>query len=340
MAPTPLTEEPAEEPEVSSSQLAAHKPTFKERLKEAFNFKEASTAEKIFTAVFFGIVGLMLFIYVYTFLFNPSFLTWVIIRFFVIPVRSIGAWGYLLFFGIMMLQCIVAPIPSELVQIVAGLIFGFVLGSFMSLAGIMITAFIGFTIADKGGRPVVEKAVGTDNVEALDRFINKYGIWAMIVGRGIPFIPFDTVTYGAGLVRMSKRDYFAGTLIGTIPRSFFYGYIGSILFPGGVDEILTAYNSGSVDLNELIDQAAGSFNLILTLTILIVVGGFAVFQFVIMPLGRKRARKRTESAPAVGIGKAGQTRPRTRPPNGEGARKKGEDGRQAPEPVPGSTLSP
>ncbi len=267
------------------------------RLKEAFNFKEYERKQLIFTIIFLAIMGLMVFIYIYTFLIEKTFLTRVIVVLFVIPVLSIGVWGIPLYFGIMMLQCIVAPIPSELVQVVGGLIFGFGLGSVLSFIGIMFTAFIGFTIARKGGAPVIAKAIGEENVEVLDRFISKYGIWAIIAGRAFPFMPFDLVTYGAGMVSIKQRDFIIGTAIGTIPRSIFYAYIGSIMFPGGAEDILAAWNAGSLDFEAKLDQVSGPFNLILTLTLVIVGGGFALVQFVILPWARKRGRARAASVP-------------------------------------------
>ncbi|GAB4305713.1 MAG: hypothetical protein Kow0069_01870 [Promethearchaeota archaeon] len=275
---------------------AQQDPGLFERLKDAFNFKNYTKKQLAYTLAFLAIVGLMAFLYVYTFLVDLTFLTRIIVTLFVIPVLSIGWWGIPLYFGIMLVQCVVAPIPSELVQVVGGLIFGFWTGTLLSFTGIMMTAFVGFTIASKGGAPVIEKAIGEKNVELLDRFISRYGIWAIIVGRLVPFIPFDLITYGSGLVHLKKRDFVVGTAIGTVPRSFFYAYIGSILFPGGAEEILAAWNAGTLDFEAKLDDVSGPFNLILTLTLLIVGGGFLVVQFVVLPWARKKAAKRTAAA--------------------------------------------
>jgi uncharacterized membrane protein YdjX (TVP38/TMEM64 family) len=266
------------------------------RVKKALDFRHMSKTEAFYTIAFICIAAIMVFLYAYTYLVDETLLTEIILRAFVIPVTSIGLWGIPLYFGIMMLQCVVAPIPSELVQVVGGLIFGFSLGSILSLIGIMITSFIGYTIAVRGGAPVIAAAIGEENVTAMERFISKYGIWAMIIGRGIPFIPFDLLTYGAGLVKMHKRDFVIGTLIGTIPRSIFYAYIGSILFPGGVEQILTAYNAGTLEFEEMLASVSGDFNLILTITILVIGLGFALFQFIILPKMRRDAAKEEKLA--------------------------------------------
>ncbi len=269
------------------------------RILDSLNFKKMNFVEAFFTLAFLIIMGLMVFLYGYTLLKDKTLFTRIILEFFVIPVTQMGVWGVFLYYGIMMVQCIVAPIPSELVQIVGGLLYGVVWGSFFSLTGIMITSYIGYTIAVRGGAKVVAAAIGDENVVAMERFIGKYGIWAMIIGRGIPFIPFDLLTYGAGLVKMKPRDFTLGTLIGTIPRSVFYAYIGHNLFPGGIGSIIEAYNRGELHFDEKIAEVSGPFNLILLIIFGFVGGGLALFQYVVLPKMRRDAEKEARAAESL-----------------------------------------
>ena len=269
------------------------------RILDSLNFKKMSFVEAFFTAAFLIIMGLMVFLYAYTWLKDETLFTRIILQWFVIPVTQLGIWGVFLYYGIMMVLCIVAPIPSELVQIVGGLLYGVVWGAFFSLTGIMITSYIGYTIAVKGGARVVAAAIGDENVVAIERFIGKYGIWAMIIGRGIPFIPFDLLTYGAGLVKMKPRDFALGTLIGTIPRSIFYAYIGNNLFPGGIESIIEAYNRGELHFEEKINEVSAPFNIILLIIFGFVGGGLALFQFAILPKMRRDAEKEAKVAESL-----------------------------------------
>jgi uncharacterized membrane protein YdjX (TVP38/TMEM64 family) len=274
-----------EQPKDASSEK---EPGIIARIKESLNFKKMSRGKAIYTLVFIAICTIMVFLYAYTYLVDKTFLTKIVVLLFVKPVGSMGGWGVPLYFAMMLVQCIVAPIPSELVQVVGGLIFGITWGSILSLIGIMMTSFVGYYIAIKGGAHVIAAAIGQKNVKLMEKFISKYGIWAMIIGRGIPVIPFDLMTYGAGLVNMRKKDFVIGTLIGAIPRSIFYAWIGSILFPGGMSEILAA-NPG--ELAALIEANSAQFNLILTLTLLCVGGGFLLVELVLLPILRKKANK-------------------------------------------------
>lgn len=269
------------------------------RVLDSLNPKKMSLVEFIFTLLFVAIMVLMVILYGYTLVRDETLFTRIILEWFVIPVTEIGPWGVLLYYGIMLVQCIVAPIPSELVQIVGGLLYGLWWGSFFSLTGILITSYIGYSIAVKGGARVVAAAIGENNVIAMERFINKYGIWAMVIGRGIPFIPFDLLTYGAGLVKMKPKDFFFGTLIGTIPRAIFYAYIGNNLFPGGIQGIIDSYHAGSLEFADKVAEVSGPFNMILLIIFGFVGGGLAIFQFVVLPKMRRDAEKEAKQKQAL-----------------------------------------
>lgn len=263
------------------------------RVLEALDVRKMSKGQALYTYAFLAIAALMIFLYAYTFLVDKTMLTRIIVILFIIPVTAIGAWGIPLYFGIMLLQCIVAPIPSEIVQVTGGLIFGWGWGSILSLTGIMFTAYIGYHIAIKGGARVIEAAIGKNNMDAMETFIGKHGIWAMILGRGVPFIPFDLLTYGAGLVKMGRRNFIIGTFIGAIPRSIFYAWVGSVMFPhGGAQELLALVQSGDLlAFDAMLAVYADPFNFFLTITMLILAGGFALFYLVFLPLLRRSAGK-------------------------------------------------
>jgi uncharacterized membrane protein YdjX (TVP38/TMEM64 family) len=64
-------------------------------------------------------------------------------------------------------------------------------------------------------------------LKTFSQFIENYGIWAIIITRLTPFIPFDAISYVAGFVKLKKRDFIIGTIVGLVPRITFYLLIGS-----------------------------------------------------------------------------------------------------------------
>ena len=134
----------------------------------------------------------------------------------------------------MILQSLISPIPSELILSIAGSAYiesfglyeGFVIAfiaSFIgSIIGALICYYIGFHF-----QSWLEKRITIKELKTFSQFIEKYGIWAIIITRLTPFIPFDAISYVAGFVKFRKRDFIIGTIVGLIPRIGFYLLIGS-----------------------------------------------------------------------------------------------------------------
>jgi uncharacterized membrane protein YdjX (TVP38/TMEM64 family) len=178
-----------------------------------------STSSKVFPAIVFLLVivtSLTLLVYpelVY------DILIWVI--------GSFQAGGLPLLFGMMIVQAIAIPIPSELVLIAGGLAFGFPFGWIVGALGSIVAAMLGFYISRKGGRSLAIRFVGEKGIKFADNWFNRWGVWAVLLGRFAPFIPFDAISYSAGLTTMKLKNFMIPTIIGTLPRALFYTSLGS-----------------------------------------------------------------------------------------------------------------
>ncbi|MBR9678563.1 MAG: VTT domain-containing protein [Nanoarchaeota archaeon] len=135
----------------------------------------------------------------------------------------LGPFGLFL---IMIIQAIIAPIPSELMLMFGGAAFGFVVAGIAGGIGQIFGGAVSFYISKKFGRRFVQKIVGERALGFADKWFKKWGGWAIIMGRFAPFIPFDAVSYGAGLTKISFTTFIVATTIGSFPRAFFYAYLG------------------------------------------------------------------------------------------------------------------
>ena len=178
-----------------------------------------STSSKVFPAIVF----LLVIVTSLTLLLYPELvydiLIWVI--------GSFQAGGLPLLFGMMIVQAIAIPIPSELVLIAGGLAFGFPFGWIVGALGSIVAAMLGFYISRKGGRSLAIRFVGEKGIKFADNWFNRWGIWAVLLGRFAPFIPFDAISYSAGLTTMKLKNFMVPTIIGTLPRALFYTSLGS-----------------------------------------------------------------------------------------------------------------
>jgi uncharacterized membrane protein YdjX (TVP38/TMEM64 family) len=134
----------------------------------------------------------------------------------------------------MILQSLISPIPSELLLSIAGsayiesfgLFEGFVIAFIASFIGSVIGALICYYIGFHF-QSWLEKRITLKELKTFSQFIENYGIWAIIITRLTPFIPFDAISYVAGFVKLKKRDFIIGTIVGLVPRISFYLLIGS-----------------------------------------------------------------------------------------------------------------
>lgn len=143
---------------------------------------------------------------------------------------------YLLGFGIlapivsallMVIQAVIAPIPAFMITFTNGLLFGWLWGAALSWSSAMAGAALCFWLARTLARPAVEKlAGGTRGLAVFDLFFQRYGIHSILIARLLPFVPFDPISYGAGLTKMRFWPFFLATGIGQLPATLLYSWLG------------------------------------------------------------------------------------------------------------------
>jgi len=141
-------------------------------------------------------------------------------------ILSFGLWAPVASCFLMVLQALVAPVPSFLITFANGLAFGVFWGWMLSLFGHVLAAAVCFGISRSLGRMPVEVLVGKTGLQSADRWFAKWGIYAIFVGRLIPGVAFDVISYAAGLTRMRFGNFLAATALGIFPQTFLYSYLG------------------------------------------------------------------------------------------------------------------
>jgi uncharacterized membrane protein YdjX (TVP38/TMEM64 family) len=240
----------------------------KKYIKNLFNFSEYSGKTILYIILFVALIVFSLFILYYNYFVDTTFVYTIVAVWFVNPIYELQFWGIFLFIGIMAIQGLLVPIPSEVVLLSTGMIWGWFFGGIMGIIGSMAASLLCFYISRKGGRPLAEKFVGESGLEMADNLIQKYGVKAIIVSRFIPFISFDVISYASGLVDIDVKKYTIGTFVGSIFRAFFYSVWGALL--GFTPPIDTS------DV-ELIKAQSSVFNIILLVVLAILVAMFVLY---------------------------------------------------------------
>lgn len=146
--------------------------------------------------------------------------------------RSYGKQAAVVSFVLMILQSIAAPIPAFLITLSNAAIFGWVKGAMLSWSSAMAGAALCFFLARALGREAVEKLTSKGAMESVDVFFERYGKYAILICRLLPFVSFDFVSYGAGLTNMGFWPFFIATGIGQLPATIVYSYVGGTLTGG------------------------------------------------------------------------------------------------------------
>lgn len=155
-------------------------------------------------------------------------------------IAMVGTYGKLGLTAFMVVQTIIAIIPSEAVLMFAGAMgMGVIDVAIYGGGGLILGSIIAFFIARHGGRPVVVRIIGDKWTNKVDGWVTKHGMKAILATRLIPIIPFDLVSYVTGVTKMGFPSYLAATVVGAIPRCLFLAYAGSVA--GG---ILTSLGTG------------------------------------------------------------------------------------------------
>lgn len=120
---------------------------------------------------------------------------------------------------------IVLPVPSSLLMIANGALFGVALGTALSMLGGLMSTFIGFYIGRKGDK-LINRFVKEKERERAEAIIRKWGLLALIVTRPVPLLA-ETVSIMAGSAGISGKQVFWTSVLGYLPGAFLYALTGA-----------------------------------------------------------------------------------------------------------------
>ena len=138
--------------------------------------------------------------------------------------QSFGAFApliYVLIFTLVPLTLI----PNSLLAISGGALFGLYYGSLYTLIGAAFGATLSFGLSRYFGKTLAEKLI-SNKAQCFSEHAEKNGFLFVFLLRLIPLVPFDVISYGAGLSRIRYIDFLSATCLGIIPGVIVYSNIG------------------------------------------------------------------------------------------------------------------
>ena len=135
---------------------------------------------------------------------------------------KIGPLVYIIMFSLVPLTLF----PDSVLAIAGGLIFGLFKGYIYTTIGALIGGTISFYISRYWGREVVKKLT-KEKLDKVEEMINNRGFIIIFILRLIPLLPYDVISYGAGLTAVKYKDFLLATLFGTIPGILVFTNLGA-----------------------------------------------------------------------------------------------------------------
>jgi uncharacterized membrane protein YdjX (TVP38/TMEM64 family) len=123
------------------------------------------------------------------------------------------------------------PVPSSLVMIAHGAVFGVVLGTLLSLLGSLGAMLVGFAMGRRG-QPLLTRMVSPRDQATAERLLERWGTMAIVVTRPVPLLA-ETVAVLAGASSLGWRKALLAALIGTFPMALIYALTGVAVYGFG-----------------------------------------------------------------------------------------------------------
>ena len=150
-------------------------------------------------------------------------------------ISVISGGGYIGIAFLMAIESACIPLPSEIIMPFAGYLvstgrFNLYLAATAGALGCNLGSIVAYEIGKHGGRPLALRwgkylLIGPEEIDAADRFFERYGSVAVLIGRLLPVIR-SFIAFPAGVSRMRLLPFHLYTFVGSWPWCFALAWVG------------------------------------------------------------------------------------------------------------------
>jgi uncharacterized membrane protein YdjX (TVP38/TMEM64 family) len=151
----------------------------------------------------------------------------------VVDIEDVRHWvkatGPLAPFAYIVLSAVLGAIfvPGPILAASSGLLFGPLLGVFVTLGATVGTAVVAAFLGRRAGRDSARALLGAERADRLDALIQRRGLWAVVGQRFIPGLSDALASYAFGAFGVPLWQMAVGAFIGSAPRAFAYTALGA-----------------------------------------------------------------------------------------------------------------
>ncbi len=132
---------------------------------------------------------------------------------------------------------VLLPVPSSVVMIGNGVLFGVVAGGLLSVLGGVISSGLGYYLGARSGR-LGARFTGRGDEARARAFLEKYGYAAIVASRPIPVLA-EAVAIISGSLGLRLSRVLVSSVVGLVPVSFVYSVTGA--YSTGLDSAAWAF---------------------------------------------------------------------------------------------------
>ncbi|OBK45655.1 TVP38/TMEM64 family protein [Mycobacterium sp. 1081908.1] len=118
-------------------------------------------------------------------------------------------------------------VPGSILAAGSGMLFGPLLGVFVTLGATVGTAMVASRVGRRAGRDSARALLGRQRADRIDALIERRGLWAVVGQRFVPGISDALASYAFGAFGVPLWQMAVGSLIGSAPRAFAYTALGA-----------------------------------------------------------------------------------------------------------------
>jgi len=144
-------------------------------------------------------------------------------------IRAAG-WPGVAVFTLVYMLATVGFVPGSVLTLGAGFAYGLAAGTAIVWIAANLGALLAFVLGRTLARNwVAARVAANPRFAAIDRAVGREGFKIVLLTRLSPVFPFNLLNYAFGLTRVSLHDYVLGSIVGMLPGTVMYVYLGSSL---------------------------------------------------------------------------------------------------------------
>ncbi|MGE5175268.1 MAG: TVP38/TMEM64 family protein [Hyphomicrobiales bacterium] len=133
-------------------------------------------------------------------------------------VRAAGSWGPFVLLAVQAAQILIAPIPGVFVPLLAGALYGPVVGVAVTTVGTILGSTGAYWIGRGAGRPVAERWIGAPAVDRAHALLSGKRWLALVPLFLVPFSPSDAICFASGILAVPWGRFTLAVLLGRVPK--------------------------------------------------------------------------------------------------------------------------